>query len=156
MIRISNIKKEQLGGFKSIEIIKPEDVINCPHILTNANAENFTYKQFFESDIEILPVNETITMVQKPKRTASGILYDVSGGFEVNYLDAVADTVFESYHLEKVIVKAHTFNNSFVIYGSLFFPVTFFYEVLHSKLIENPSKFTVTCSAEIPQKPVIG
>lgn len=155
MIRISNIKKEQVGGFKSLEIIKLTDVLNCPHILTNANAHQFTYKQFFESDIEILPVNETINMVAKPIRTASGIKYRADAGFEVKYLDASVDTVFNEYHLQNVIVKGNTFNNNSIIYGSLLFPLKFYYEILHSKQLENPSKFLISCKAEISQKPVI-
>lgn len=155
MIRIENIKKEQLGGFKSLEIIKLLDVLNCPHILTNQNSSQFTYKKFFESDVSILPIGETINMSAKPKRTASGILYSVEGGFEVNYLDDQVDTIFEDYHLQSVIVKANTFNNNAVIYGSLLAPLKFYYEVLHSKRIENPSKFVVSCKAEISQKPVI-
>jgi hypothetical protein len=155
MIRISNTKKEQLGGFRSLEIIKLTDVLNCPHILTNENANQFTYKQFFESDISILPVNETINMVAKPVRTASGIKYKATAGFEVKYLDAAVDSIFNEYHLQHVIVKGNTFNNNAIIYGSLHFPLKFYYEVLHSKQLENPSKFIISCSAEIPQKPVI-
>jgi hypothetical protein len=155
MLKILHTKKEQLGGFKSLEIILLKDVINCPHILTNENAVLFTYKQFFEEDISILPVGETIYMNNTPKKTANGILHKLTAGFEVNYLDIDVDTVLEEYHLKKVIVKGNTFNNTSVIYGSVLSPLTFYYDVTHSKKIENPSKFAINCKANISQKPVI-
>lgn len=155
MIRISNTKKEQLGGFKSIEIILPEDIIFCPPILTNTNASKFTYKQFFEADVSILPVNETINIDAKPKRTDAGMIYTAQGGFEVHFLDDAVDTIFENYHLKDVIVKANTFNDNYTIFGSALEPLTFYYEIKHSSKIENPTKFIISCKADITQKPVI-
>lgn len=155
LVRIKNVKKEQLGGFKTLEIIKLSDIIFCPYILTNKNSDKFTYKKYFESDVSVLPVGETIYMSSKSKKKNSGILYKLEAGFDVNFLSEDLDTIFNEYHLTDVIVKATTYNNNAIIYGSVLFPLKFYYQVLHSKKIENPTKYKVMCKAEISQKPVI-
>lgn len=155
MLKIVHNNKEQVGGFRSLEIILLKDVIFCPPILTNANAAEFLYYQFFETDVSIQPVNETIYMIAKPRESASGTLYRMDAGFEVNYLDKAVEDVFEEYHNQKVIVKGNTFNDQSIIYGSVEFPLKFYYESDHSKKFENPTKYTVSCKADISQKPVI-
>ena len=155
MLKINQTQKEELGGFKSLEIILLKDVLNCPYILTNANALELTYRQFFEEDISILPVEESIYMRSRPKRKASGILYSLDAGFQVKYIEPNLEESLANYHLKQVIVKGFTNSNKVVIYGSAQNPLLFYYEPEHSTSIETTSKIRINCKAEISQKPVI-
>lgn len=147
--------KEAFGGFESIELIKTSEVLNCPDILTNQNSNNFTYISNEESKVDILPVGETIIISAKPVKNRSGILFTISGGFEVNYPSKSIEDLFATYLEEYVVAKANLLNGTSMIYGSLLFPLEVTYVLQHSKKIENPSKIRVSINSKIPQKPVI-
>jgi hypothetical protein len=147
--------KEAFGGFKSIELIKVSEILNCPDILTNNNSADFTYISDIENKVDILPVGETIIISAKPVKNRAGILFTVSGGFEINYPSKALEDLFASYLEEFVIVKANLLNNTSMIYGSLLFPLEVNYILEHSKKIENPTRIKVSINSKTPQKPVI-
>jgi hypothetical protein len=155
MIIISHFKREQLGGFQSLEIIRTKDVLNCPDILTNSNTDEFTYISNTDTDAIITPVYETINVDANPRKTDAGILFNVKSEFEVNYLDINTDALLEQYQEENVLIKATTNNNKSIIYGSLQFPLQFSYSIVHSNKLENHSKFICKIFGNTPQKPVI-
>ncbi|PQB08012.1 hypothetical protein BST83_13260 [Polaribacter filamentus] len=155
MVIISQTKKEEYGGFQSLEIIRVKDILNCPVVLTNQNTSDFTYNTNQTNDAIITPVGETINLIGTPKKTAGGILYTIKGGFEVMYLDVAVDNLLQDYQEENIIIKAYTNNKSFLIYGSLEFPLTFNYSIQHAKKIETTSKYICSIIGETPQKPVL-
>ncbi len=151
---IKQIKNEEIGGFHNLEIIAIEDILFCPIILTNLNASNLDYKKYNDSDVEIMPVGETITINANPKRTVNGIEYSVKGQFEVKYLETDVDDVFSEAVSKRIIVKANRYNGTSIIYGSQSHPLYINYKIKNSKKFETKSKFEITITGKIPQKPV--
>lgn len=155
MIVISQTKKEEFGGFQKVEIIRKSDVLNCPAILTNYNAIDFTHKTTSDTSVLINPVGDTINIKASPKKTDQGTLYNIKCNFEIPYLDIAVDNFLEKYQNQEVILKAITNSNKMMLYGSLENPLEFFYEIIHTKKIETISKYVCSISRNISQKPVI-
>lgn len=152
---VSLTQREEIGGFVSLEILILEDIVRCPIILTNTNATTFLYKKGYTSAVEIKPVRETLSVGSKSSKTKSGRIYSIESNFEVLHLDTEVDSIFATIQNKKVIVKANKYNGTSIIYGSLKYPLTFFYDVVNSTKTESPSKFEIKIKGKIPQKPVI-
>lgn len=148
------INKEKLGGFHSIEIIRKSDILSCPHILNNSNISEFKYKKGYDSEIEIMPVGESIIISSPVKKKPSGLEFSFKSKFEVLHPTAKIDDVFTAYTHGKVVVKGNKYDGTSILYGSFHFPLQLIYETKHSKKIETPTEMVVSISAKIPQKPV--
>lgn len=152
---VSLMQREQIGGFHSIEVITLEDINFCPHILTNENASTFQYTKGYNDAVEIMPVGETLAVGSSTTKTTSGRLFNITATFEVLYLDAPIDTIFNNFQHKKVVVKANKYDGTSIIYGSVRYPLTFYYDLTNSKKAESPSKFEAKITGKISQKPVI-
>lgn len=152
---VSLTQRESIGGFHSLEVITLDDVVNCPHTLTNENAATFLYNKGYSDAVEIMPVGETLLVGSTTTKTKSGRIFSITSTFEVLYLDIEVDTIFNNFQHKKVIIKANKYNGTSIIYGSKKYPLTFFYDIVNSKKAESPSKYECKITGKIPQKPVI-
>ncbi|WP_435263412.1 hypothetical protein [Tenacibaculum sp. nBUS_03] len=144
----------ELGAFHSFEIIPITDVLTCPGVLTNSNVSEFTYTKNESNNTIIQPVGETLIVSCKPRRTANGLLYAIASSLEIKSPSGEIDTLFNKIINQGFILKANTYTDSSILYGSKIFPLELIYQHVHSKKQENPAKIAVSIKGKIPQKPV--
>ena len=145
---------EELGGFHSFEIIPITDILTSPMVLTNSNASKFTYIKNALNNTIIEPVGETLMVSCKPKRTAHGFLYPITSTLEIKNPSGEIDTLLHKIINEGVVLKANTYGDSSILFGSKIFPLELNFKHVYSKKQENIHKTIVSIKGKTPQKPV--
>lgn len=145
---------EQTGGWRSLQIAPLDEILNCPDILTNANANQVSLNAG-PSTIDILPVTESIKITAKPSRTKNGFNYNINISCDFYYQSTVLDNFLNEYINKKMVVLGITTYGTEKLYGSKLHPLTFDYEFIDGKNIEEAATCRVLITGKIPQKPVI-
>jgi hypothetical protein len=146
--------QDQTGGWKSLSIAPINDVLSCPDIITNANANTISLNSGPET-IDIIPVTESIKIQSTPRRSKNGFLYNIKITTDFYYQSKVLDDFLHEYVNKKVVAFGITTYGTEKFYGSVLHPLTFDYEFIDGKNIEQAATCRVSLTGNIPQKPVI-
>lgn len=152
MTYINTALEEQTGGWYNVAIISISD-INCPDLLTNANASNIVITPTANA-LDILPVGENIVIQESSQKTKSGIIYNIKGEFEIPYQSEQIDDYFNNHLQAKVVFIGIKHSGQKKIYGSKKFPLAFQYQFINGKKYEDGNRIKVSVYGKIPQKPV--
>ena len=149
----NKVLEEQTGGWFNVTIIKTDEFIHCPEILTNANAK--TVELLIEpEELDLLPVGENIQITETPNKTTSGMLYTINGQFEFALQSAEIDTFLEKYlHQDVVLIGVKHYGQQ-KMYGSKTSPLAFSYQNINGKNLEDGTSVRITVSGKTTQKPV--
>ena len=154
MVTLNTSDQEQTGGWRSLQIAPIEEILVCPDILTNQNA-NLVSLNAGPTTIDILPVSESINISVLRKRDKAGFQYTIKIVLDFFYQSIALDNFLNDYLNKKVVVIGVTSYGSEKMFGSKLHPLTFNYDLIDGKNIEDPATTQVTISAVISQKPVI-
>lgn len=154
MVKLNISDQEQTGGWRSLQIAPIEEILVCPDIVTNQNA-NLVSLYAGPATIDILPVSESINISISNKRDKAGFQYTIKIVMDFFYQSIALDNFLNDYLNKKVVVLGVTSYGAEKLFGSKLHPLTFNYELIDGKNFEDPATTQVTISAVIPQKPVI-
>ena len=154
MVTLNTSDQEQTGGWRSLQIAPIEEILVCPDILTNQNA-NLVSLNAGPTTIDILPVSESINISVLRKRDKAGFQYTIKIVLDFFYQSIALDNFLNDYLNKKVVVIGVTSYGSEKMFGSKLHPLTFNYDLIDRRNIEDPATTQVTISAVISQKPVI-
>lgn len=144
---------EQVGGWYNVQIIPVNEVIYCPHILTNTNSNELIISDT-DTGLDIMPVTENIKISETPKKTKSGTIYTVIAEFELRVQLVEIDIYFNKFITNKVLLIGTKHYGQEKIYGSKLFPLDFSYHFVNGKKLEDGSLIRIKVSSKTPQKPV--
>lgn len=147
-------EKEQIGGFKSILFITLDEIINCPELLTNLNAFEFTSSPPLNA-VNVRHVGETMRVTARPSRTKAGLLYSINCQLNIEEQSIEIDNyLFEKQIKPGVLITEKHFGQK-MLFGSKNFPLRMTYEGIHGDRAEDGNLIVVKISGKIPQKPII-
>jgi hypothetical protein len=153
MAIINVTQRENAGGWSNIQLATLEEVAVCPAILTNSNAKNVSI--IGDSDtIDVVLSLETIVVNVTPKKTTSGVVYKIAISCSFDSQNETVDSYFHKFNHKKIMVVGLNNNNQTKIFGSKLHPLSFSYQEIHGKNLEDATTTRVSIGATIPQKPV--
>lgn len=153
MSNVNKVLEEQTGGWFNATIATIDELVVCPDVLTNANA-NTVVLELEPTELNILPVGENITITETPSRTTSGMLYTINGQVEFALQSTDVDTFLAKYLHKKVVLIGVKHFGQQKMYGSKKFPLNFTYQNINGKNLEDGTSVRITVSGKTPQKPV--
>lgn len=144
---------EQVGGWYNVQIIPVNEIIYCPHILTNANSNELVISDT-DTGLDVMPVTENIKISETSKRTKSGTIHTVVAVFELRVQLVEIDTYFNNFINNKVLLIGTKHYSQEKLYGSKLFPLDFSYQFVNGKKLEDGSLIRIKITGKIAQKPV--
>lgn len=153
MTTINLAAQEQHGGFYALQIFSTEEIVSSPEILTNKNASQMVL-QPSEDSLDIPQLAESLKVSEPQAVTKSGVLYNISGSFEIPLQTSEIDDFLKSFLTKKVILIGVKHFNQQKIYGSKLHPLRLKYEMANGTKQEEASIIKVKIYGKIPQKPV--
>jgi len=145
--------KELTGNWLALQIVTLPEIINCPDILTNTNANTVNIVAE-ENTVDVLPVPEAIQVSVKTIRRKSNFSYSIKIQVDFPYQSSSVDDFLNNLNKQKVIAVGLNANDEEKIFGSKLHPLTFDYELTDGKKLIDGSNTRVIVSGKIPQKPV--
>lgn len=145
--------EEQTGGWFNVAIATLDELVECPDILTNANASSVVFTPTADG-LDILPVGENIKITEPIQKTKAGSVYNIKGEFEIAYQSKAVDTYLNNHLQKKVVMIGIKHSGQQKLYGSKKFPLEFSYQNINGKNYEDGSRVRITIEGKIPQKPV--
>ncbi len=118
MKNLNDSKCEHTGGWFVAQIILVDEVINCPTILTNDNASQMSWDDSQYSQLDILPVRESIKINATPRSNGSGTSYSIKAEFEIATQSKEIDTFFNDCIHKKVLLLGQKHYGQQILYGS--------------------------------------
>jgi len=151
LINVSS--KEKPGSFKFIQIITTDEIIACPEILTNSNANQFKSSPSLDT-IDVVFIDDNLKISEKQLRTKSGILYNISAQIDIADQSSKLDDFLQKRVFKKIIIISEKTYNQKKIYGSKNSPLKMIYEQINGKKPEDGSITRLKITGKIAQKPV--
>ena len=146
-------KYEETGGWLNLQFATLEELIFCPEIVTNKNA-NTIQIEGSEDTIDIVPIPERFMVNVTPRKTKQGTFYNISITLDFPYQAKDIDDYLNIYKNKKGIVIGTTTNSKIKMFGSKNHPLNFSYQEINGKKLEDSSITRINIKGNIPQKPV--
>lgn len=153
MTIIHTSNTEQPGGWFSVQVITLPELTSCPAILTNSNASSIEVTGANET-IDVLPVGETIRIGESSKWTHAGLIHNIKVDFEFAKQSSALDVFLSRLQFKKVVIIGTKHDGQKKIYGSKISPLTFSYNHVNGRKLEDGSKISITIEGATTQKPV--
>jgi len=145
--------KEQPGGYKFIQIITIDEIVNCPEFLTNRNALQFISSPNSET-IDVIFIDDNLKITEKQSRTASGILYTINCQIDIADQSSDLDDFLQKRVFKNILLIAEKTYNQKKLYGSKNAPLKMSFEQINGKTPEEGSITRLRITGKIVQKPV--
>ena len=153
MAIINVTQRENGGGWNNIQLATVSEITSTPTILTNTNVSAIEITGTSDS-VDVVLSPETIVINVTPKKTTSGFLYKINISCSFDAQNETIDSYFKKFLHQKLIVIGLNNNNQRKIFGSKLHPLSFSYQEIHGKKLEDTTLTRINISATIPQKPV--